>query len=58
MALGLEWLDEQGYVKMYRRVDTGDRGAISFHTPESGQPTQAAVYFTPALPLACSHMQI
>ena len=58
MALGLEWLDKKCYAKMYRKLDIDDQGAIRFHALESEEPKQAAVSFTPALPPACSRMQI
>ena len=58
MALGLEWLDEQCYAKMYRMLDIGGQGAIRFHALDSEEPNQAAVSLRPALPPACSRMQI
>ncbi len=38
MALGLEWLDEHCYGKMYRRLEIGDQGAIRFHAAKSEGP--------------------
>ena len=40
MALGLEWLDEHCYEKMYRKLDIRDKGAIRFQAPKAKDPTK------------------